>query len=87
MTALEVAQTANQHGVQVFRPRKDAPGQYDAKPYFTGSHRGWVILDAFTASAIVQVHAALNETNKATFASLPLLRMAAVAFKLIKVRT
>lgn len=84
MKAIEVARLVKAEGVHVFRERKGAPGEYDAKPFFQGSRRGWVALDAFSASAIVTVHDALNETNRAKFAALPLAKAAAVAFKLIK---
>lgn len=85
MNAIEIAQkVAAEHQAVLFRERKGEPGQYDIKPLFTGSKKGWVILDGFSASAIVQVYNALNETNKAKFAALPLVKMATVAFKLIK---
>lgn len=42
------------------------------------------MIDGFSASAVVQVYAALNEANRAKFAALPAGRMAIVAFKLIK---
>lgn len=85
MTAIELArEVVATCGARLARPRKDAPGQYDAKPYFTGSKRGWVLLDLFTASTIVQVHDALNETNRAKFAALDLSRMASVAFRLVE---
>lgn len=84
MKSIDVARLVKAEGVHVFRPRKDAPGEYDAKPFFTGSRRGWVALDVFSASAIVAVYEALNETNRAKFAGLPLVKAAHVAFKLIK---
>lgn len=40
-------------------------------------------IDAFSASAIVQVHDALNPQNRAAFLALPIPKMADVAFKLI----
>jgi hypothetical protein len=83
MTAIEVARLALANGCHVFRERKNAPGGYDAKPYFQGSRRGWVALDTFSASAIVQVHDALNETNRAKYAAMGVVKMAHVAFKLI----
>jgi len=83
MTAIEVARAAL-GGVHVFRSRKGEPGQYDTKPYFTGSRHGWVIIDSFTASAITQVYDGLNEVNREKFAGLGLVTMAHVAFKLIK---
>ena len=42
-----------------------------------------VLVDSFTASAVVQVYDALNETNKAKFATLDLLRMVDVTWKVI----
>jgi len=42
-----------------------------------------VMVDLFSASAIVKVHDALNEANKLKFNALPIGRMASVAFKLI----
>jgi hypothetical protein len=81
MTGIEAARIAVHDGAQLFRPRKEQVGQYDVKPYFSGNKRGWVALDSFSASAIVQVYDALNETNKAKFAALAIQKMAAVAFK------
>jgi len=43
-------------------------------------------VDLFTASAIVTVYDALNETNRAKFVALPLHKMASVAFKCVKVQ-
>jgi hypothetical protein len=85
MTGIEAARLATTEGCQVFRPRKDAPGEYDVKPYFTGRKGGWVALDSFSASAIIAVYDALNETNRTKFASLPIHKMATVAFKLVEV--
>lgn len=42
------------------------------------------MVDLFTASAIVAVYDALNETNRAKYAALPIDRMGIVAFKLVK---
>lgn len=41
-----------------------------------------VMVDLFTASHIVAVYDALNEDNRKRFASFPVQKMAAVAFKL-----
>lgn len=85
MTAIDTARLVVTEGVHVFRPRKDAPGEYDVKPYFCGRKGSdWVALDAFSASAIVQVYDALNEANRAKFAQLSIQRMAAVAFKFVR---
>jgi hypothetical protein len=83
MTAIEVFRTVTTDGAQLVRPRKDAPLQYDIKPLFTGSNRGWTIVDAFTASAVVQVWNALSEANRAKFGAMPLTRMVTVTWKLV----
>jgi hypothetical protein len=83
MTAIEAAKKVSVESTcHLVRPRKGEPTQYDAKPAFTGSKRGWFYLDAYTASAISKVHAALNESNRAKFEALPITRMASVAFRL-----
>ena len=43
-----------------------------------------VTMDTFSASAILAVWDAINETNRAKFSALPIAKMARVAFKLIK---
>jgi len=43
-----------------------------------------MLLDLFTASALVQVYDALNETNAAKFAEMPLERAADFAWRLIE---
>lgn len=66
MTTIALAQLVlDTKTCHVFR-RSLRPGvQWDAKPYFTGSKRGWIMLDLFTASAIVAVAKSLNPTNRA----------------------
>ena len=41
-------------------------------------------VDAFSASAIVQVLDALSPENKAKFLDMPVMKMAEIAFKLLK---
>ena len=43
-----------------------------------------VLVDGFTASAIINVHDQLNPVNRAKFAALPLRKIVAVTWKLIK---
>lgn len=42
-----------------------------------------VLVDLFTASAVVQVYDALNETNREKFASLDILRMVDLTWDLV----
>lgn len=43
-----------------------------------------LMVDLFSASAIVAVYDALNEANRAKYSALPAGRMASIAFKLAK---
>jgi hypothetical protein len=83
MKAIEICQKiVYDRACFVVRPRADTPGEYDAKLWPGGSKRGWIFVDLFTASAIVAVYNALNETNKTKFSVLPIEKMSRVAFKL-----
>lgn len=42
------------------------------------------MVDLFTASAIVKVYDALNETDQTKFRALPVARMASIVFQLLK---
>jgi anti-anti-sigma regulatory factor len=44
-----------------------------------------VYVDAFTASMLVQVYDALNETNRARFIALPFITMVNIGWKAVKV--
>lgn len=43
-----------------------------------------ILVDGFSASAIVQVYDALNDENKIKFSNLNVSKMAAIAFKFVK---
>ena len=87
MTGIEVARAVvTEKQCHLARPRQEqAPGepiQYDCKPTFTGSHKGWFYVDLFSASAITQIYDAINETNREKYSRLPLPKMAQIAFQL-----
>lgn len=85
MNTIEAARLVLKKGAQLLRPKKDAPGnQYDAKPLFTGKRRGWIILDSFSASALVAVHDALPEEKRAVFANAPVTRALTLAWRCVK---
>jgi hypothetical protein len=42
-----------------------------------------LLMDLFTASMLVQIHDALNKTNRAEFLALPLRKMVSVGWKLV----
>lgn len=84
MTSIQVAQHVNDHGVQLFRPTKGKEGQYDVKDFFSGNKRGWIALDAFSASAILAVHKALKDELKPHFEACSPQKQARIAFKFVK---
>ena len=83
MKPIEIAREVVNSGIMVTRPRKNAPGEYDAKPYFTGNHRGWTAVDAFTASAMCAVYDRLSEAAQAKYDTLSLGRAVDITWKLV----
>ena len=84
MTPIEIArEVLDTSGAMVARPRKGSPGQYDAKPWATGNHRGWVLLDATTAGAMVAVYDAIGPEARAKFDTFDLLRAVDVSWKVL----
>jgi len=58
--------------------------QYDVKEYGQGTKRGWVMLDIFTASAIVAVYDVLNDIGRAKLQNLPLKVLAAFCLRHVR---
>ena len=84
MKAIEVARkVVAEKSLHVFRPKKDSPGEYDAKPWGGGSKRGWTYLDLFSASAFVTVYDAVNAENQAKLDGFELGKAVAISFKLL----
>lgn len=90
MSGIELARKVlESKTAHLFRPRAglDPPVSlrgrgwlYDAKPYHArGNKRGWIMLDLYSASLVVQVHDALSEANRAKYGGFPLTRMVTVA--------
>lgn len=88
MTISEVAQKAVTDGAQLVRYRKDSVlsgvAEYDCKPMFTGSKRGWTAVDSFTASAIVAFFKAASDENQAKLNNLPLGKLVSFCWKVVK---
>jgi hypothetical protein len=72
-----VLETKTAHLVRV---RKNETKVYDIKEAFTGNKRGWIYVDVFTASAVMQLHAKLDETVKAKYENLSLMRIVDIAW-------
>ena len=65
----------------------DNPKEAQLRQIVSDKQRGkveGVMVDLFTASAIVSVLDAINETNKEKLLALPVERMADIAFKMMK---
>lgn len=90
MRAIDVARkVASEKQAHLYRQRDgQEPGrplEYDAKPWGSGRKgRGWILLDGFTASIIVQVYDGANEENRAKLDRLTLTRLAEIALKVSK---
>jgi hypothetical protein len=89
---LDIArQVVAEHGAVRFRPKRGQVGQvfsadteYDVLPATTrGKKRGWVILDAFSASMVVKVHDALKPENRAHLLARDPIQICAIACRLL----
>ena len=82
MTIYEIAKKAVDEGsAQKFRHIRG--NQYDCQVgIWTGNNRHWVLLDHFTASAIVQIYENINPENQARFMNLPLNKIIDITWKL-----
>ena len=86
-TTLEPTRT-RENGTKNTRTNGDAVVKMAAIRQIVASHQyakiDGLMVDGFSASAIVQVFDALNPENQARYAALTIPKMAAVAFKLCK---
>ncbi len=85
MRPIDIARTITEtRTCHLVRPRKDNPGEYDAKPYSTGNKHGWFYWDLFSASVVVSVYDALSPAARAKYDQYPPLGMVSIAMKLLK---
>jgi len=80
MTLIEVAERTQAEGAQLIRHREG--NQYDCKPWGTGNNRHWTMMDAFTGSAIVQIHRALKPENQERYINMSLGKFIDVTWKI-----
>lgn len=66
MNIINAARLVLKDGIHLIRRREDGPdgAEYDAKPAFNGKKKGWIYLDAYSASALVGVYDALSDPEK-----------------------
>lgn len=87
MTASEIVkQVTSEKGCTLIRYRKplEKPYQYDVKGPFIGNKRGWVMVDLFTASAMLTVYNALNPEHQNKFDSIPFQKLVDFTWKNVK---
>ena len=81
MTIYEIAKRATTEGAQELRHR--GGNQYDCKlDMWQGNNRHWVLLDTFTASAIVQIYENIKPENQEKYINLPLRKLLDVTWKI-----
>lgn len=87
MTITQIAsQVLADHSAVQIRYRSGAKGEpkeYDCKPLFTGSHRGWIVLDAMTANAIMTVHRSLREDLRYKMDIFPLKQLVDFCWRMV----
>jgi len=86
MTISAIAKQAAENGAVLIRYRANShaetgTAEYDCKPIFTGSKRGWTMLDSFTASAMKAVYEKLKPEHQAKFDNIPLGRLVDFVWK------
>lgn len=89
MTISVITQQAATEGAVLMRYRgKSATTgnhEYDVKPLFTGKKKGWMIMDAFTASSVQAVYKSINEENRARFDRIHISRLLPFVWKSVQV--
>ena len=84
----QVTRTKTAHAIRLRRNQeivKGQPIQYDAQPFYkTGNKKGWIILDLFTASMLVQVRAALKAENQSTWDNIPIQKLINLGWSVMK---
>ena len=77
MTISQIVKQSPETGAVLIRYRANShretgTAEYDCKPLFTGSKRGWTVLDITTARAMLAVYEALKPESQAKFDNIPL---------------
>ena len=89
MTISEIVKQSVNDGAVLIRYRANShketgTAQYDCKPIFTGSKRGWTMLDITTAGAMLAVYNALKPEHQAKFDNIPLGRLVDFVWKQVR---
>ncbi len=86
MTISEIVKNSHESGAVLIRYRANShketgTAQYDCKPLFTGSKKGWTMLDITTAGAMLAVYNALRPELQAKYDNIPLGRLVDFCWK------
>lgn len=89
MNNLQVIKHCLDNGVLMIREKKidhvkGEPWQYDVKEMFTGKKKGWIVLDAFTSSAMLQVYNAMNPEQQSKYNTIHFLRLVDFTWKVLR---
>lgn len=84
-----IKQVVETSGALMIRNRKEAhirgeDWQYDVKPLFSGSKKGWTIMDLFTAGAVLSIYNALSEEHRTKFNKIHLTKLIDFTWRHVK---
>ena len=85
--AAEIVRTKTAHAIRRRRtePEEGQPIEYDAQPFNeTGNKKGWILLDAFTASIMCQVYENISPKAQESFNKITLYKLIDICWKAIK---
>ena len=84
MDSIQVCKKVLAEGAMLIRPRKSAKVvAYDCKELYTGKKKGWMILDSFTASAIMACFNAVNADTQERMKRAPVTKLSAICFQYV----
>ncbi len=86
MTISEIVKNSHESGAVLIRYRTNShketgTAQYDCKPLFTGSKKGWMVMDITTASAMLAIYNALKPEHQKKFDNIPLGKLIDITWK------
>lgn len=83
-----IKKVTDEHQAVLIRLRKGhvkgQPYEYDVKELFTGNKKGWVVLDGFTASAMLAIYNGLKPENQDKFNLISLPKLIDFTWKHVK---
>lgn len=89
MTISQIVKSHEPGCACLIRYRKDShsltgTAQYDVKPLFTGSKKGWTVLDITTMSVMAKVYDAIKPELQPKFDNIPLGKLVEFCWQQVK---